>query len=98
MLRLGVADEVGVLLAVVVLPTSEQLVAVAVAQLAQEEVGAMLNRAIAQRIHLDADRQAAERITVFGARQHWSLIAQPPDVAEKSKHQQRGSADSNADL
>ena len=95
MLRLRVADEVGVLLAVVVLPAGEQIVAVSIAQLAKKNIGAVLNGAVAQRIHPDADRQAGQRIAIFGARQHRSLIAQPPDVAEKSKHQQRASADGN---
>src|SRR6202035_3203286 len=98
MLRLGIADEMRILLAVVVLPLGEQLVAVAVAQLVQKLVGAVLNGAVAEGIHPNADGQASERIMVFGARQHRSLIAQPPDVAEKSKHQQRRHANSNTDL
>src|SRR5271169_2907080 len=98
MLRLGVADEVGVLFTVVVLPRGEQFVAVAVAQLAKKQIGAVFNRAVAQRIHADADRKPGERIVVLGPRQHWSLIVQPPDVAKKSKHQQRASADRNPDL
>ena len=98
MLRLGVADEVGILLAVIVLPPGKHIVAVAITQLAQKQVGAVLNRAVAQWIHPDADRQAGQRIVVFGPRQHWSLIAQPPDVAKKNKHQQRAGGDGNADL
>src|ERR1700735_5747976 len=98
MLRFGVADEMRILLAVVVLPLGEQLVAVAVAKLVQKLVGAVLNGAVAEGIHPNADGQASERIMVFGARQHRSLIAQPPDVAEKSKHHQRGDANSNTDL
>jgi hypothetical protein len=98
MLRLGVADEMRILLAVVVLPLGEQLVAVAIAKLVQKLVGAVLNGAVAEGIHPNADGQASERIMVFGARQHRSLIAQPPDVAEKSKHQQRRYANSNTDL
>jgi len=98
MLGLRVADEVGILLAVVVLPFGEQIVTVAVAQLAKKEVGAVFNRAVAQRIHPDADGQAAKRVAVFRSRQHRPLIAQPPDVTEKSKHQQRANADGNADL
>jgi hypothetical protein len=98
MLRLGVADEMRILLAVVVLPLGEQLVAVAVAKLVQKLVGAVLNGAVAEGIHPNADGQAGERIMVFGARQHRSLIAQPPDVAEKSKHHERRDANSNTDL
>jgi hypothetical protein len=98
MLRLGVADEVGILLVVIMLPRGKQFVAMAVAQLPQEKVGAVLNGAIPQRIRLDADGQAAERIALFRPRQHWSLIAQPPDVAKKSEHQHRRNADSNSDL
>ncbi len=97
-LRLGIADEVRVLLAVVVFPLVEKFVTVAVAQFMQEFVGTVLNRAVSQRIHPNAHRQPGERIVIFRARQHRSLIAQPPDVAEKSKHQQRANADSNADL
>src|ERR1700733_6174715 len=67
-------------------------------QLAKKKISTVLNRAVAQRIHPDADRQAGQRIVVFGARQHRSLLAQPPDVAEKSKYQQRANANSNADL
>jgi hypothetical protein len=98
MLRFGIADEMRILLAVVVLPLGEQLVAVAVAKLVQKLVGAVLNGAVAEGIHPNADGQASERIMVFGARQHRSLIAQPPDVAEKSKYHQRGDANSNTDL
>jgi hypothetical protein len=98
MLRLGVADEMRILLAVVVLPPGEQLIAMAVAKFVQKLVGAVLNGAVAQRIHPDADGQASERIMVFGSRQHRSLIAQPPDVAEKSKDHQRRDANSNTDL
>ncbi len=98
MLRLRVADEVRVFLAIVVLPLREQVVAVTVAQLAKKKIGAVLNRTVAERIHPDADRQPRERVVVFGARQHRSLIAQPPDVTEKSKHQQRASGDGNRDL
>ena len=98
MLRFGVADEVRILFTVVMLPLGEQLIAVAVAKLVQKLVGAVLNGAVAERIHPDADGQASERIMVFGARQHRSLIAQPPDVAEKSKHHQRRDANSNPDL
>src|SRR5258708_24526789 len=98
MLRLGIADKVSILLAVIVLPNGEQFVAVSIAQLAEKNVDAVLNGAVAQGIHPNADRQASQRIVVFGPRKHWSLIAQPPDVAEKSKHQQRGHADSYADL
>src|SRR5580704_798718 len=98
MLRFGIADEMRILLAVVVLPLGEQLVAVAVAKLVQKLVGAVLNGAVAEGIHPNADGQASERIMVFGTRQHRSLIAQPPDVAEKSKHHQRRDANSNTDL
>ena len=98
MLRLRVADEVRVFLTVVVLPLREQVVAVSVAQLTKKKIGAVLNRPVAERIHPDADRQPRERIVIFGARQHRSLIAQPPDVAEKSTNQQRTSGDSDRDL
>src|SRR5580698_695222 len=98
MLRLRVANEVGILLAVVVLPTGEQLVAVAVPQLAKKQIGAVLNRPVAQRIHSDANWQSGQRVAVFGPRQHWPLIAKPPDVAQKSKHQQRSGTHSNSDL
>src|ERR1700728_51098 len=98
MLRLGIADEVSVFLAVVVLPSREQFVAMAIAQLAKKQVSAVLNGTVAQRIHANADRQTAKRIAVLGARKHRSLIAQPPDVAKKSKDQQRASADGNRDL
>ena len=98
MLRFGIADEMRILLAVVVLPLGEQLVAVAVAKLVQKLVGAVLNGAVAEGIHPNADGQASERIMVFGARQHRSLIAQPPDVAEKSEYQQRAYARSDRDL
>src|ERR1700683_1948248 len=70
----------------------------AVAQLVKKFVCAVLNGAVAQRIHADADRQPGQSIALLGARQHRSLIAQPIDVAEKSKHQHRGNADSNANL
>src|SRR5579872_5063576 len=69
-----------------------------IAQLAQKKIGAVLDRAVAQRVHPDADRQAGERIVVFGTRQHRRLIAQPPDVAEKSENQQRACADGDGDL
>src|SRR5580692_7392863 len=87
-----------VLLAVIVFPLGEQFVAVAVAQLTDKFVGAMLNGAIAQRIHADADGQAGQSIALFGARQHWSLIAQPIDVAEKSTDQQHRNGNSDAHL
>ena len=68
------------------------------AQLADKFVGAVLNGAVAQRVHADADGQSGQSIALFGARQHRSLIAQPVDVAEKSEHQHCGNADSNAYL
>src|SRR5580693_3759573 len=98
MLRLRIADEVGILLAVVVLPPGEHIVAVAVAQLPKKKVSAVLNRPVAQGVHSNADRQAGQRIVILGPRQHRSLITQPPDVAKKSKHQQRRGADGNSDL
>jgi hypothetical protein len=97
-LRLGIADEVCILLAVVMLPLGEQLIAMAVAKFVQKLIGAVLNGAVAQRVHPDAHGQTRQRIMIFGARQHRSLIAQPPDVAEKSKHHQRRDANSNTDL
>jgi hypothetical protein len=35
---------------------------------------------------------------ILGTREDWALIAQPPDIAKKSKHQQRRRADSDTDL
>src|ERR1700730_5599784 len=58
----------------------------------------MLRRAIAQRIHLDADRQSGQRIVIFRAREHRPLIAQPPDIADKHQHQQSSGAYGNPDL
>src|ERR1700676_3504079 len=98
MLLLRIADEVGIFLAVVVLPFGEQFVAVAIAQLAKKKVGAVLNGAVAQGIHLDCDWQAREGIVIFGTREHRSLIAEPPDVAEKSEDQQRAHADGDREL
>ena len=98
MLRLGVADIVGVLLMIVVFPFGEELVAASVAQRVEKLASCTFGRPVAHRIHLDADWQATERIVLFGARQHRPLIAQPPDVAEKHQHNQSSGADSNADL
>jgi hypothetical protein len=64
----------------------------------QKFVGAVLDGAIAERIHPDTDGQTAKRIVILGTRQHRSLIAEPPNVAKKTEDQQRASADSNADL
>ena len=47
---------------------------------------------------LNADGQAGERVVIFGLGQHRSLIAEPPDIAEKHEDQQRSGADGNADL
>jgi len=76
MLRFGVADEVSILLPVVVLHSESSLIAVAVAQLVQKFISAVLDRPIAQRIHRIL---TAGRSKDHGRRsaQHWSLIAQP---------------------
>jgi hypothetical protein len=98
MLGLRFADEVRVFLVVIVLPLREQFVAMPIAQFAQEFIGAVLDGPVAQRIHRDAQRQPSQWIVIFGARENRSLIAQPPDVAEKSKHQQGADADRNGNL
>ena len=97
-LRLGTANVLRIFLVVIVLPPGEQLVAVPFTQFVEKLVGRVLGRAIAQRIHLDADRQPGQRIMIFRSRQHRPLIAQPPDVADKHSHQQSSGADGNPDL
>src|SRR6266851_3075257 len=98
MSRFGIADEVGIFLAVVVLPLREQIVAAAVTNFAEKFSCRFLRGAIAQWIELHAYRQASQRIVIFGAGEHRTLIAQPPDVAEKPQHKQGASAHSDTDL
>src|SRR5580692_349911 len=97
-LRLGGADVAGIFLVIIALPVGQQLVAVAVANGVQEFSRSLLGGAVAQRIHLDADGQAAERVALFRPRQHRSLIAEPPHVPQKHRDQQDTGADGNADL
>src|SRR5450755_1174162 len=97
-LRLRTANILRVFLVVIVFPLIQQVVAVAVAHLVQELVRCVLSRAVAQRIHLDADRQPRQRIVILRTREHWSLIAQPPKVADKHSHQQNPGAGGNPNL
>jgi hypothetical protein len=90
------AEEVGALLAVVSLPLSQQLAAIAVAHLGDEAVGGALDGAIAKRIHSDADRHLGERVAFRRARQNRRLVAQPIEIAEKHQHKQASGAQCDA--
>src|SRR3982074_3542027 len=98
MLRFGIANEVSIFLAIVVLPVREQIVAATVTHFPEKLPSRLLRGAIPQWVELYTYRQASQRIVIVRTGKHRPLIAQPPHVAKKSQHQQHASAHSDTDL
>src|SRR3981189_923628 len=100
MLRLGIADELRALLAIVLLllPLRQHLAAVSVTHLADEIARSPLDCAIAKWVHRDTERHLRQRIAFFRARQYRRLITKPPEVADEYQHQQTGRANGNPEM
>src|ERR1700691_2346644 len=98
MLSLGVTEEIGSLLAVVLFPLAEELAAIAVAHLGDKAIGGVFDRAIAKGIHGDADRHLGQRIAFFGARQNWRLVAEPIQIAQKHQDKQASGAQCDREM
>ena len=97
MLRLGVANELGVVLAVIVFPFAEFVVAVSVAHFVMNFLAAC--SVVRSRSGLRLMQMGVrKRIVLHGTRQHWPLIVQPPEIANEHYDHQRSGAGGNADL
>src|SRR5712671_5612965 len=100
MLRLGIADELRTLFAIVLLllPLREHLAAISVAHFADKICSRPFDGAIAKRIHGDAERHPRQGIALFRSRQDRRLTTEPPQVADEHQHQQTGCADGNPEM
>src|SRR6266404_841003 len=100
MLRLGIADELRTLFAIVffLLPLRKHLAAVSVPHFADKICSGPFNGAIAKWIHRDAERHPRQGISLLRAGQHRRLIAEPPQVADEHQHQQTGCADGDPEM
>src|SRR5207248_5954217 len=70
----------------------------AIAEFPHQFVGRLFGGPVPQWIHANAHRQSRERIVILRPRQHRTLIAQPPQVAQKHQYQEHSGAGRNADL
>src|SRR5882724_10124087 len=100
MLGLRIADELRALLAIVLFlfPLCQSLAAVSIAHFANKIACCPFDRAIAKWIHGDTERHMAQRIALVRTRQHWRLVAEPPQIAQEHQDEQTRPPNGNAEM